>query len=156
MKRNTVLSILAAVVIILCGLLDKALLVLLIFPIGYFYFKHKEKKESIHTQPETIEDIISRYGNPDDSIIIDASRGNEIAGVILIYKGKGFLIADGNEIYFADIASVTAKNTATPYTFGQFQIIFTLRNPAGKYVRLDAGYDANYANGAVSEINKYL
>ncbi|MCI1802236.1 MAG: hypothetical protein LKI87_06990, partial [Prevotella sp.] len=84
------------------------------------------------------------------------SKANEPAGIILIYVKGDFLIVDGEKISMTDIIGVSAKNMATPYTVGEYQIIFSTRIKGRELIRVNAGYDAVWAGEAVGQIHKYL
>ena len=58
----------------------------------------------------------------------------------------------GEKVYLADIADVNVANRATPYTVGQHQIVFALRRKDNPYVRIDVGYDAEYARIVAEEV----
>jgi hypothetical protein len=45
---------------------------------------------------------------------------------------------------------------ATPYTIGEYQIIFTTGIKGRELIRINAGYDARWAGDAVGQIHKYL
>ena len=166
MKRNIVLAVVAILLLALySGIV--ALLFLLILPLAYFFLKQKEKREqkekvdrelsgTVLEGYTSLEAVVAEYGEPDDSVVINASKANEPAGIILIYAKKGFLIVDGEKINMADIIGVSAKNMATPYTIGEYQIIFTTGIKGRELIRINAGYDAKWAGDAVGQIHKYL
>ena len=85
-------------------------------------------------------------------VIIDASRANEPFGVILIYSAGRFLIAAGKRIPFDSITSISAKNSATPYTVGQYQILINTNDKLLGTLHLNAGYDAQFATGAATQV----
>ena len=81
----------------------------------------------------------------DDVVVIDASRANEPFGVILVYHSGRFLIAAGKRIPFDSITGISAKNSATPYTVGQYQILINTSDKQLGTLHLNAGYDAQFA-----------
>lgn len=163
MKRNMILAVIAILLLTLyTGV--AILLFLLVLPLAYFFLKQKEKREQTKgTQAgsaldkfTSMESVVAEYGEPDDSVIINASKANEPAGIILIYVKGDFLIVDGEKISMTDIIGVSAKNMATPYTVGEYQIIFSTRIKGRELIRVNAGYDAVWAGEAVGQIHKYL
>jgi len=163
MKRNMILAVIAILLLTLyTGV--AILLFLLVLPLAYFFLKQKEKREQTKgTQAgsaldkfTSLESVVAEYGEPDDSVIINASKANEPAGIILIYVKGDFLIVDGEKISMTDIIGVSAKNMATPYTVGEYQIIFSTRIKGRELIRVNAGYDAVWAGEAVGQIHKYL
>lgn len=158
MKRSDVLAIIATIV----------LLVIAFFTDGYVLFgliiwipiiiwrimKKKDKKamEEEVVKPITIEEAIAEYGEPDDSIIADATRANEAAGSILVYKQKRILVFGGVPVSMDTIKDVSSVNTATPYTFGQYQVVLTTTLHDRQYMRLDVGMDAEWARDVAMQV----
>lgn len=158
MKRNFILA--AVAVILLALMISPAILVgLIVILIAYFIVRGKnsdKKNEPLnHNVPSkemSSEEITKEYGEADDIIITDATRANEPAGTIMVYKSKRILIIAGEPVSMDDIADVSTVNTATPYTIGQQQVVFATRNKQRQYIRLDVGYDAEWARHVATEL----
>ena len=157
-NRGTILAVVAMVVLVACS----NWMVLLVFAsallLGYIYREMRgrylqKEEESAHGRVyQSMEEAVAALGDPDESITTDATRANELSGAVLVYKQHGLLVVAGEEVNLADIADVNVVNRATPYTVGQHQIVFTLRRKDNPYVRIDVGYDAEYAGTVAEEI----
>lgn len=100
----------------------------------------------------TIDEAHGKYGEPDGSIIVDATRANEAEGCILVYKQRRLFVIAGEPVGMDTIADVTSLNTATPYTVGQYQVVLTTTLSDRQYIRIDAGMDAEWAKDVAMEI----
>lgn len=163
-RKSTLLLILTyvllAVILILCGWWLAALILLLLYGIVWLLQKHSKKAqwliEGDPSDKATLEALIAKYGEPDDAIVLDYSRANEPVGVILIYSSARFLIAGGKRIPFDCITGVSSKNSATPYTIGQYQIIINTNNKQMGTLRFNAGYDDQFATAAAAQVLQAL
>lgn len=90
------------------------------------------------------------YGEPDDVIVIDPTRINHPAGVILFYKEKGLLNYNGKDIPIREIADITSINVANPYQLSSYQIIFTM-NSNEKFT-IPASDEPDFANSVLLSI----
>lgn len=159
-RRNNILGFiiyaLVALILLLCGWWPAALILLLIYGLVLLMYKHNKKAQwLIDGDPSDkmpMEAVVSEYGEPEDAIIIDASRANEPVGVILLYPSQGFLVANGRRIPFEAITGVSAKNSATPYTTGPYQILINTRDKLIGTLRLNAGYDGQMATEAAARV----
>lgn len=163
MKYRTTAAIIAVFLLVIAAIYDirifiGALAAMIILPVIYFFAKGKSTEETDEkpVEPVTIQQLIETYGQPDDSILTDATRGNEPDGVILFYDNKGFMIVNGEKINISDILSVTFNNTATPYTFGEYQILMTTKIKERQYIRLKVGSDSEWASDVSGLINAHL
>lgn len=95
MKRTNIIIgflsyALLALILIVCGWWLAALLLLLIYGIVLLLYKRNKKAQWLidgdPSDKETLDTLIAQYGQPDDVVVIDASRANEPFGVILIYS----------------------------------------------------------------------
>lgn len=114
--------------------------------------KRLRKDAACATRLLTMEEAVARYGDPDDSIIVDATCANEAAGCILVFKQKRMLVVAGEPISMDDITDVATVNTATPYTIGQYQLVLTTKRPESEYVRMNAGLDAGWAREVATQV----
>ena len=151
MKRtNLIIGFLSyallALILIVCGWWLAALLLLLIYGIVLLLYKRSKKAQWLidgdPSDKETLDTLIAQYGQPDDVVVIDPSRANEPFGVILIYSA----------IPFDSITSISAKNSATPYTVGQYQILINTNDKLLGTLHLNAGYDAQFATNAATQV----
>lgn len=156
MNREAVLEIIATIAIILVAL----------FFNGYVFFglliwipviiwrvkKKKDEPDKEEAKRLTLEEAVAEYGEPDESIIADATRANEAAGSILVYKQKRILVVAGEPVSMDKIKDVASVNTATPYTFGQYQVVLTTDRPDRQYIRLDVGMDAEWTKNVAMQV----
>ncbi len=156
-NRNTIFLAVAAILLVfydLLVLLVFAIAVGLVFLYGRWRDQHlKEEEKSLPSDTfGSLEEAVAVLGDPDESITTDATRANELPGAMLVYRKLGLLVVAGEKVYLADIADVNVANRATPYTVGQHQIVFALRRKDNPYVRIDVGYDAEYARIVAEEV----
>lgn len=156
MNRNDILAIVAIVAIILVALCFNGyvLFALIIFFPLLIYRMSKKKDNAAAKQANilSIDEAHAQYGEPDEVIVADATRANEASGCILVYKQKRVLIVAGEPVGIDDITDVTSVNTATPYTVGQYQVVFTTKRADRQYIRLDVGMDAEWARNVAMQV----
>ena len=58
----------------------------------------------------------------------------------------------GKRIPFDSITGVSSKNSATPYTIGEYQIIINTNDKQMGTLRFNAGYDRHYATEAAAQV----
>ena len=121
-------------------------LLVLIFPLAYIALRWKEKRKgknlTIQTVYHSLAEVVEDMGEPNDTITLNAARGNELGGVILVYAAARQLIVQGRAYPFEAVRDISFVNSATPYTVGEYQLlIFTEQET----LRLPVGYDNEYA-----------
>lgn len=154
-SRSLILAIIAIVLVAVYAGLG----VLLLIPIvvaAWLVMRGKEKTAEAASGKapfeKSIDDLVGEYGEPDASIVINAARANEAVGCILVYRDKGFILTDGQKLNIANITGIAAKNSATPYTIGEYQIVITTDIKGMSSIRLNAGYDAEWAGQAAAQL----
>lgn len=161
MKMNiitvcNIVLLVVAVILLDWRLQQPMLFALLVVPLAYAWLKFRHKSQSDVPETfkrfESIEMVVSVLGQPDDSILLNATRANELAGNILVYRDRKLMIIDGTEVNMDDIVDVATVNTATPYTLGDYQVVLTMRKPRKDYIRLPIGQDADYAMQVAKDI----
>lgn len=154
MKRNIILSALAILAIWLVALNFNGyvLLALVVFIPIFLFRKHHHKDVAMASRRLTLEEANAEYGEPDDCVVVDATRANEVAGCILVYKAKRLLLVAGEPLNMDDVTDVATVNTATPYTLGQYQLVLTTRKPGREYVRMDVGLDSAWAREVATQV----
>ena len=151
MKRNTILAVIA--ILLLAFYYNVWLLLLLVvIPIGYFYIKYIEKREPPRATFANTEEVKLKYGEPDDVVVLDASRANELSALILFYSAQNIMVVAGEELKISDMISVMPKNMATPYTVDEYAIIITTKNPLRSTIHLRVGYDGGLAREIAAQI----
>lgn len=154
MKKDVIISIVAILAILLVAFQVNGfvLFALVLFIPLLFYRKRKNKDEPSDIHLLSLEEATAQYGEPDDCIVADATRGNETAGCILVYKEKRLMVIAGEPVSMDDIIDVTTVNMATPYTVGQYQLVLTTRRPGREYIRMEVGLDAAWAKDVATEV----
>ena len=151
MKRNTILAVIA--ILLLAFYYNVWLLLLLVvIPIGYFTIKFMEKREPPRAAFANTEEVELKYGEPDDVVVLDASRANELSALILFYTAQDVMVVAGEELKISDMVSVIPKNMATPYTVDEYAVIITTKNPQYPTIHLRVGYDGGLAREIASQI----
>ena len=151
MKRNTILAVIA--IFLLAFYYNVWLLLLLVvIPIGYFTIKFMEKREPPRAAFANTEEVELKYGEPDDVVVLDASRANELSTLVLFYTAQDVMVVAGEELKISDMVSVIPKNMATPYTVDEYAVIITNKNPQYPTIHLRVGYDGGLAREIASQI----
>ncbi len=121
-------------------------LLVLIFPLAYIALRWKEKRKgknlTIQTVYHSLAEVVEDMGEPNDTITLNAALGNELTGVILVYTDARRLIVQGRVYPFDTILDISFVNSATPYTFGEYQLLIFTKQET---LRLPVGYDNEYA-----------
>ena len=151
MKRYIIIAVIA--ILLLACFAGKALLLLLIaIPLGYFTIKYMEKREPPKVIYANTEEVELKYGEPDDVVVLDASRANELSALILFYTTQDVMIVEGEELKISDMIDVVPKNMATPYTIDEYAVIINTKNPQHPTIHLRVGYDAGLAREIAEQI----
>lgn len=104
--------------------------------------------------PKTVDELIAKYGDPDDIILLDASRGNEADSVVLVYDSM--MIINGEKINKSDISEVTFKNAAIAYLPDDYQVILISKNPKIPPIQLHVGYERKWAMKVVEQLQHHV
>jgi len=155
MKRAVIFPIIAIVLLaVMYG--PYLLLLLLVIPIGYFFIKRQEKAAPEIVTYANVEEVEAKYGEAEDVVVLDATRANELEGVILFYPFQDKMIVTGEEMKLSDLEGVMSKNLATPYVSDEYAVIFTTKDPLRPTVRLRVGYDGGLAGEIAGQIDKHV
>lgn len=155
MKRITIIVVIA-ILLLACFAGVGLILLLLVFPFAYYTIKFKEKREPPKVMYATIEDVESKYGEPDDVVVLDASRANELPCLVLFYSAQDVMIAAGEELRISDMTSVMPKNMATPNTIDEYVVMITTKNPQRPTIQLGVGYDGGLATDIAAQIYAHI
>lgn len=145
MKKDNILKVIAA-----------ALSAVLVTPFTLLFTWRKKKPEdsSESRKNKTVDELIAKYGDPDDIILLDASRGNEAEGVVLVYDSM--MIINGEKINKSDISEVTFKNAAIAYLPDDYQVILNSKNPKIPQIQLHVGYERKWAMKVVEQLQHHV
>ena len=97
-----------------------------------------------------------KYGEPDDVVVLDASRANELSALILFYTAQDVMIVAGEELKISDMTGVMPKNMATPYTIDEWAVIINTKNPQRPTIQLGVGYDGGLATDIAAQIYAHI
>ena len=155
MKRAVIIPIVA--IILLAQFAGPyLLLLLLVIPIGYFFIKWQEKRAPERVTYASIEEVKQKYGEPEDVVVLDATKANELQGVILFYPSQDKMIVVGEEMKLSDLEGVMSKNLATPYSLDEYAVILATKDPARPTIQLRVGYYGGLAGEIAAQIDKYV
>lgn len=145
MKKDNILKVIAA-----------ALSAVLVTPFTLLFTWRKKKPEdsSESRKNKTVDELIAKYGDPDDIILLDASRGNEVDSVVLVYDST--MIINGEKINKSDISEVTFKNAAIAYLPDDYQVILISKNPNIPQIQLHVGYERKWAMKVVEQLQHHV
>ena len=145
MKKDNILKVIAA-----------ALSAVLVTPFTLLFTWRKKKLEdsSESRKNKTVDELIAKYGDPDDIILLDASRGNEVDSVVLVYDST--MIINGEKINKSDISEVTFKNAAIAYLPDDYQVILISKNPKIPQIQLHVGYERKWAMKVVEQLQHHV
>ena len=115
--------------------------------------------------PEEMEgawkEVVEQYGEPDEVIVVDATRGGETEGVVLAYDlggqdNGGFLLYEGLVIDKRSVESVTFNNAAIPYVENAYQIILTTTSDSHPQVFIPVGRDVHWTREVLAQIERCI
>ena len=159
MKRSIILGVIAAAMLVASIIIKSNDLMLLVFVVLFAiavneYHRRHRVEEEAKPYERTVDDLTAEYGEPEDVILLNATRANEAMGVILAYKN--FFVVEGRRIEKRDIIDVTFNNSGTPYARDEYQVIIAAGPSQGDYIHVKAGYDAAWTKDIVEQIKKNL
>ena len=154
MKRQAILAIIAIVVLAILAW-PNVIILLLVFPVAYYFInRFREKEEPPRETFANIEEVEKKFGEPDDVVVLDASKANELSSLILFFKAKDVMVVAGEELKMSDMVSVVSKNLATPYTIDEWAVIITTKVPQRPTIYLRVGYDGGLASDIAAHISE--
>ena len=135
------------------------LLAILMIMIMIIHDKRKNRAaEAAQRRLLTMDEILSKYGEPDNMVVVDPTCGNEASGTVMEYKSLGLLVVEGDPIEKAHIKDVSFSNYAMAFAPNHYMIILLTEIPEKSVIRLPlgAGNDARYADQVVQDIRALL
>ena len=154
--RDLLLLFITVVILIFYGLFGNwyILLCLVFVPVLYFLMTYFVKSPEGPSVPQNVDELLACYDEePDALIIADPTRGNEVASVIVVFRGRDMMIIGGQEVKISDVADVTFNNASTPYMVNDYQIVFTLSNPT-RLIHVSTGIDAQWAAEVLRQVKE--
>ena len=160
MKRSIILGVIAVILLVVYTtmmssyvILPTCAVLLLIVAANEYWRRHHHTDDSVKPHERTVDELTAEYGEPEDVILVNATRANEAMGVILVYKD--FFVIEGRRIEKRDITGVTFNNSGTPYARGEYQVIIDIRH-GQDYLHVNAGYDAAWTKDVAEENKKNM
>ena len=155
MKRAVILPVVAIILLaVYAG--PYLLLLLLAIPIGYFFINRLEKAAPKRITYANIEEVEAKYGQPDDVVVLNATRANELQALMLFYKSQDKVIVCGEEMRLSDMEGVMMKNMATPYTVDEYAVVIATKDPQRPTIHLRVGYDGVLAGELTAQIDRHI
>ena len=138
------------------GFLPFLLLPFIILAVNYFV-NRKENNPVLQDMRgrlfHSVEEVEQEYGKPDNVVVLNAAKANEISDVVLSYPERGILVVAGREIPMDDITGIAPKNMAIiPYVVDEYAVVINTKNPAEPVIYLRVGYDMGYAQEVAMQI----
>lgn len=142
------------------------IIIVAIIALAFLFVRCKgPENETLEEEPQqqTIQDYITAYGQPDDILVTDVTRGNEPDGAVLIYdkggkQGNGFLVYNGAVIDKDSITDITFHNKFGT-AFGlpdEFLVVLSTNDESQQKVYIRAGNDIDMAQETISLIKSHL
>lgn len=161
MRKRTILQALAIALLVLFvnGPNVVSLIIVLVgeLLLAIFANKQKEKNDEKVQEPlASAHELLQLYGDPDDIILLDAVRGNELNHQILVYRVQRCFVVEGQPLNWQDIKSVTFNNYATPYEIPVYQIVIATTLRDHPFIHLSVGQDISWAREIVMEMENWI
>ena len=159
-KRSKILAVIAVILLALLSLVAPVFIpVVIVLVLGCYiwdrFFWSRDSKEPLTTTYSSVEEVKMKYGEPDDVVVLDASRVNELSALVLFYTERDLMLVAGEELKISDMESVMPKNMATPYTVDEYAVIISTKNPQRPTVYLRVGYDNGLAGEIAAQIDAH-
>lgn len=100
--------------------------------------------------PETITEPTRLPQEPDELIVVNPTKANDLEGSILLYRKEGVLVYGDKQIPLDMITDVSMKNVSDPYILGAYHLLLVLSN--GEVTHIPAGQDREWANEALIQL----
>ena len=166
MKKNQIISRVSIVVLCLgifvWGLFvlpaGAVIFLLLVLIVAYIdYLRNSKNKLTGPNSELNVDGLTEKYGAPDDVIVTDPTKGNEVEGCILVYREKGFFIIRGLEVRENEITDVVLKNDGpNPYLPADYQLHITTSRDDYPWLTVSVGNEPGWANEALLLFKKEL
>lgn len=111
----------------------------------------KKREDQKEVPMDTKEpDTTQLPSEPDEVIILDPTRANELNGAVLLYRKEG-LLAFGTALIPIDrIMDISISNASNPYHPCAYRIHLKLND--GRVAHIPAGQDAEWANDVLIQL----
>lgn len=103
---------------------------------------------------DSVDDLLERYGEPDDLLLLDVTRSNDPVAVVLVYSD--FIVVEGKRIERDTITDVTFNNAANPYMGTDYQLFIKTTIPNRPKIKLPIGSDPDHARDVTTRLAAIL
>ena len=76
---------------------------------------------------ETVDDYIAAHGTPEEVLVLDATRSDELSAVVLVYENE--IVIDCKRIERDKVEGVTFYNAQNPYMASEYTLAVTTADP---------------------------
>ncbi len=123
---------------------------------GFVFFVERRSNKSVTSKvvSATVDDYVASNGEPEDVIVLDATRSNELDAVVLVYEKN--LVIEGKPVERDKITGVTFFNAQNPYVTSEYHLVVNTTIPEIPSVDTPIGNDAQYAEDIVTQLSKHL
>ena len=124
-----------------------------LIPQSWLWYKRR------HTKPvrkPIFDDFVREYGQPDEQIIINPMRGNEMEGAVFCYHLLGCFVMNGKLIRKAEIQSMVLKNVEQPYLPCDYEILVETNRDDYPVLYLSVGADIHWASDVLQQLETAL
>ncbi len=128
--------------------------VVLVAILAVYLHMKRQTDGAEHAEPETVDAYVAAHGEPDDVIVLDATRSGELLAVVLVYPGE--MIIDGQSVKRDAVTSVTFNNAAVPYMNNQYQLVISTTLPDRPTIKVDVGDDAGRASETAQQMAQHI
>ena len=134
------------------------LILLLVLIVAYINYSKTEKHKIIGPNSElNVEGLTEKYGNPDDVIITNPTRGNEVDACILVYRNKGLLIINGLEVKKSEITEYVLKNDGpNPYLPADYHVHITTTLEDYPQLCVSLGNELSWAEEVLKQLQQEM
>lgn len=139
-------------------ILSYVLLLLFIGLIVLFEWRRNRKMKAKEKPVASVDELIARYGESDDIIVVNPTQGNQSDGVILVYKEKKMLVVNSEEVPMNQITDVAFSNYANAYLPSDYLIQIFTNLPDKDIIRISVGSGESpvYAKEIVQQIKQAI
>lgn len=107
-----------------------------------------------NTSEETVDDYVAMHGEPEEIMVTDATRSNELNAVILVYENE--IVIEGQPVQRDKITNVTFYNAQNPYLEKEFHLVISTSVPETPTIETPIGSDAESAKEITARLMSLL
>ncbi len=124
----------------------------------YAFMKQKQLNKVLDNRSDTkkVQVLLDEYGEPNELIVLDATRIEEAEAVVMIYQDKDFWVVMGRKVPRNAIKDATCNNASTPYNVDDYQIVLRTTLDDTPFIWLHVGNDRNRAKEIFEKIQASL